>query len=212
MYELKPKVGESKGCGALSHATDGLRVTCRAIRSVGLGALLMLAAMTAPAACAGDSNNGGAGGSSGGSGGAGGSGVEDGGKSDTSTACAVATGVDTYVANLIKKGKNNVLSFQLVQSDPAPPIEGTNVWKVKVLGSDSMPIANDKLSVDIFMPGHNHNTPIPPIVSYDDGGKTFTINPTHFSMGGTWRITLSVYDPGDDSIPIDSVQFFFCVG
>jgi hypothetical protein len=208
MHELNP-AGELKHLrGVLSHVSSRLQVACRVIHAVGIGALFLLAAIGAPAACS-DDGNGGTGGGSGGAGGNGG--VDGGGDPDTSTSCAVATGIDTYVANLTKPGRNGVYSFQLVQSDPAPPAEGTNVWKVKVLGGDGMPIANDKLGVDIFMLGHNHNTPIPPIVAYDGGAKTFAINPVHFSMGGTWRITFRVFDPGDDSIPIDSAEFFFCL-
>jgi hypothetical protein len=212
MHEVSP-VGESKQLrGVLSRGSSRLQVACRVIHAAGLGALLMLAALGAPAACSGDASNGGAGGGSGGSAGAGGNdGVDGGGNEDTSTSCAVATGIDKYVAHLSKPGRNGVYSFQLVQSDPAPPAEGTNVWMVKVLGSDGVPIANDQLSVDIFMPGHGHNTPIPPIVAYDVGAKTFAINPVHFSMGGTWRITFSVFDPSDRAIPIDSAQFFFCL-
>jgi hypothetical protein len=213
MRGLKPNVGQSKGCDILSQVNGYLRMARRASRSVGLGAVLMLAAMGAPTACS-DSGNGGAGGAggSGVSGGAGGGSTVDARVDpETSTGCAVITDVDTYVANLTKIGRNGVLSFQVIQSDPAPPAEGSNVWKVRVLGGDGMPIADDELGVEVFMPGHEHNTPIPPIVSYDGATKTFAVNPVHFSMGGRWRITLSVMDPSDPTIPLDSAQFFFCV-
>jgi hypothetical protein len=163
--------------------------------------------------CSGDSNtatgSGGSGGSTG-SGGSGGGGAGGGGNVDSSTDCAVRTDVDHYVANMTKQGTNGLMSFLLIQSDPAPPVFGNNVWKLKVTDAAGMPVTKG-LTVSVFMPEHGHNSPIPPTITYDAATGVYGLDPIYLSMGGKWRVTFSITDPNDSAIVIDKVEFFFCV-
>src|SRR5689334_14433651 len=121
--------GDQSGfaCGVLSHEPPRTRWAARS------AFLALIGAMALTSACAGDSNgSGGAGtGGSGGSGAGGAGGTSPGGSDgsidpDSSTDCSLRTDVDTYAANMARKGKSQVLSFQLVKSDPGPPVKGSN--------------------------------------------------------------------------------------
>ena len=206
----------SLGCGVLSHRVAGssLQRVSRAMRSAGLGAALSLAAMITAVGCSGDSTadpGAGSGGSTGtgGSGGAGG-GPGGGGNVDSSTDCAVRTDVDQYSANMTKKGSNGLMSFLLIQSDPAPPALGDNVWKLKVTGSDGMPLTQG-LTITLEMVEHGHASPKTPKITYDPATGTYGLDPVYLSMGGKWTITVSITDPSDSAIVIDKAVFFFCV-
>jgi hypothetical protein len=211
----------AEGCGVLSQAAAVRTVAARGartLRAAMFGALLVASVGTFALGCAGDDNNatgtgsggsGGAGGSGGGSGGS--SGAGGGADEDGSTSCAVATDVDTYSANLMKKGRNGKYTFVLVESDPGPPAKNMNVWKVKVTGPDGMPPDLKQLAVEISMPAHKHNSSIPPTVTFDAASGTFTVDPVYLQMGGRWRIFFEVRDPNDPALPLDSVEFFFCV-
>jgi len=205
------------GCGILSHeagAETFLRRARRSVRAIGLGPVLLLAALSAPMGCAGDSNSG-TGGGSGGTGGATGTGgtggVGGGGSVDSSTDCALRTDVDTYVANMMKPGKNKIMSFQLIESKPGPPIKGDNDWKVKVTDAGGMPVSQG-LRVRVWMPGHGHDALVSPEISYDAMTSTFGLKPVSLKiMGGVWRITLTVTPPDDPQVAIDIADFDFCI-
>jgi hypothetical protein len=206
------------GCGVLSQRMMAPRIASCAARSAGLGALLLLTTVIAGAGCAGDSNStgtvtgtgaSGTGGSNG-AGGSGSGGSGGGGNLDASTDCAIRTDVDQYSANMTKKGLNGLMSFLLIQSDPGPPVFGSNVWKLKVTGSDGMPVSSG-LTVSVFMPEHGHFSPMAPVITYDASTGVYGLDPIYLSMGGKWRITFSITDPNDSALVIDKVEFFFCV-
>jgi len=170
------------------------------------------------AGCSGDSNPG----SSGGTGGTGGvttgtggtGGISDSGNKDESTDCTLRADLDTYVANMSKKGKNNLMSFQIVESTPAPPAKTDNVFKVKITDAGGMPVTT-RLRIRVWMPEHGHDSPEIPIITFDAATSTFELNPISMRvMGGAWRVTLDVMEPKDADpadIPIDTVDFNFCI-
>ena len=216
MQTPSSRTGQSSlGCGVLSH--DNARGRSRTEkprhgRAARLGMLIILSAVGFAAGCSDDTNPDAAGGT-GGSGGSGGSGMTGGsgggGNPDSSTSCAIMTNVDTYVANMAKPGKSKIMSFQLVQSDPGPPVKGKNIWKVKITDAAGMPVSKG-LAVRVWMPGHGHDSPSAAGISYDAATSQFTLNPVNMStMGGTWRVTLTVND--DTGVPIDAADFDFCV-
>jgi hypothetical protein len=177
--------------------------------------LLLAAALGAAMGCAGDSTPG-TGAGSGGSGGSGGNGedsggVGGGGKTDTTFDCSLRTDVDAYVANMSKKGKNNLITFQLIQSDPGPPIKGDNDFEMKITNADGTPVTQG-LTVRVWMPEHNHDSLIPPTVVYDEMTGTYEVNPVSTKiMGGVWRVSLRVARPDDKDIDIDAADFNFCI-
>jgi hypothetical protein len=182
------------------------------MRAAAFALLGLIFVVSAPVGC-GDSNNGTGGGAAAGSagtggasgGGAGGMGGE--GDRDGSTGCD-RPDVDKYSANMTKKGINDVMSFVLVQSDPGPPIKGNATVKLKITGADGMPVSSG-LVVDVFMPEHNHPSPVSPKITYDAASGTFTLDPVYFFMPGKWRLRFDIVDT--TGTLIDRGEFFFCI-
>src|SRR5262252_9392073 len=71
----------------------------------------------------------------------------------------------TYTANMQLQGVGNLLTFVLEQSDPAPPIKGTNTWKLKVVDGANQAVTGASLMVVPFMPDHGHGTSVVPAVA-----------------------------------------------
>ncbi len=124
--------------------------------------------------------------------------------------CTTDPRVDTYTAGLSKDGAGSALTFQLAESDPAPPAKGGNTFEVLVTDSEGAPMTGD-LRVDLFMPDHGHGTSVVPVVSYDEASGRFTIAPLYLFMAGVWRITLELYADTDAKVPLDHTAFYFCV-
>src|SRR5450432_1105345 len=125
--------------------------------------------------------------------------------------CVDDTRVDHYMANLKKPGLKGVYTFQLSQSDPAPPAKGSNAFVLKITGADGMATGGELL-VSLKMPDHGHGTSVKPVVTFDTTTNSYTVTPLYLFMAGVWRIQFDAYagDP-DAGPPTDSAVFFFCV-
>ena len=211
--QSRPSHESSLGCGVLSHdgghpAPPRNRLGASMFR---FGTVLVVGAIGLAAACSDDANPG----ATGGTGGAGGSGATGGSAgaggmcNATSTACACQTDpMDVYTANMAKTGLNNKLTFQLIQSNPGPPIKGKNDWKVKI--TDGSTAVGTGLAVRVWMPKHMHDSLTATQISYDSATSTFRLNPVDLGlMGGIWRISLTVND--SSGIISDKADFDFCV-
>lgn len=220
MNERAEQTGQSTpslrvGPSDTSRATRMRRGEWLANRAASFAGLALIGALGL-AACSDEGNSGttggagtgGATGSAGAGGGGGAGGMGGGGDTDSSTRCALRTDIDTYSANMTKKGEKGALSFVLVESNPAPPGRTENVWKVKITGADGMPITTG-LAVDVRMPEHGHNSTIPPKFTYDAASGTFIIDPVYLHMTGKWRIRLDIVSA--DSTLVDGAEFFFCL-
>lgn len=159
-----------------------------------------------PGTSAGSGGSGGATTGSGGTGGSGGGGAKDG-----SLDCTFFADVDTYVANMSKPGKNNLMSFKIVESTPAPPAKTDNALKIQITDMSGMPVTQG-LKVRVWMPEHGHDSPKTPIIAYDAMTSTYTINPVSTKvMPGVWRVSLRIADPSDEQISVDLADFNFCI-
>ncbi|HTQ05039.1 MAG TPA: FixH family protein [Polyangiaceae bacterium] len=134
----------------------------------------------------------------------------EGGSFSGTVSCADDPRVDTYTAKLVKPGDKGVLSFELTESDPAPPAKGANTWTLTITDADGNAM-NGTLAVDLFMPDHGHGTSVPPVVSFDDAAGTYTVKPVYLFMPGVWRITLDYFAEPTDKKPLDEAIFYFCV-
>ncbi|MDP9002165.1 MAG: FixH family protein [Myxococcota bacterium] len=128
--------------------------------------------------------------------------------------------IDSYAPHLTKVGHMGALSFELVQSNPAPPGQGDNTFTVKITRSDNTPFGG-KLYVDpykgVFMPLHGHAASVVPTITFDPTRNTYTLIPMDLFMPGLWRVTLEAFDTtGTDAdaarSPTDVAVFYFCVG
>jgi hypothetical protein len=109
--------------------------------------------------------------------------------SATQTACSTDTRKDVYVAGMTKPAGS--LTVKLLESDPGPPIKGTNNMTVEVTDAAGAPVAGAKMTVTPFMPDHGHGSSVVPTVT-DSGGGKYVVSNVYFVMAGLWRVTFSV--------------------
>lgn len=111
----------------------------------------------------------------------------------------------TYAAGMKQGGDGNKLSFQLVSSDPGPPLRGTNVWELKVLDTANQPVTGATLTVTPFMPEHGHGSQVVPTITAD--GDSYKITNLYLFMPGLWKVTIQA----TNGATTDSAAFTFCV-
>jgi YtkA-like len=119
--------------------------------------------------------------------------------------------VDTYVANLKKAGQQNVLTFTMVESTPAPPARGSNVMKLKITKADQTPVTG-ALQAKIKMPDHGHESSVQPTITLDPSTSTYTVDPAYLFMPGVWLLQFTSYEGAADAgAPLDIGSFYFCI-
>src|SRR6202044_3913304 len=64
--------------------------------------------------------------------------ADAGGTSDDAAGSVGCTGGQTYTANMTAPGSNNVYTFTLIASTPAPPAQYTNTWTLKVVNASGV--------------------------------------------------------------------------
>jgi hypothetical protein len=124
--------------------------------------------------------------------------------------CTSDPRVDTYTANLTRAGERGTLIFRLNSSDPVPPAKGPNTFVVSVLDGDGQAVSAD-LRIALLMPDHGHGTQVPATVTYDESSGTYSIAPVYLFMAGVWRVELGLYSDTDQTKPVDTAVFFFCI-
>lgn len=120
--------------------------------------------------------------------------------------CSTATGADTYVANLSKAGTNG-FEMRLVESQPAPPAKGDNIWTVQLLDDTGAAVDGATLSAVPFMPDHGHGTPITAETTPMGADGMYEIAPINLWMPGIWDVTVDI----DASGTTDQVVYTFCI-
>lgn len=121
--------------------------------------------------------------------------------------------VEAYAPGLIRAGERGVLSFELSESDPAPPAKGMNTFTLRLIDADGNPPSSDlELGVELVMPDHGHDSPTLPEIGFDAESGSFTVSSVYLFMAGVWRVDVTAYDGGSDRRAIvDAASFFFCV-
>jgi hypothetical protein len=139
---------------------------------------------------------------------------------DASRGCASDPRVDAYAPGLVKLGAERALRFTLVESRPAPPAMGNNVFTLRVVTSDSASLAGDSkpfrgdLRARLTMPDHEHPPSNPPVITLDTSTDEYTVDSAYFFMAGVWRIEFDAYyhgSPSSGGTPVDSAVYFFCI-
>jgi len=119
--------------------------------------------------------------------------------------------VDTYTANLKHDGMRSMLEFTLVDSNPAPPARGSNVLTLKVTQKDGTAMGG-RLTANLKMPDHGHETSVQPTISFDAASSSYTIDPAYLFMPGVWRIQFDEYGDAEDAgTSLDTGVFYFCI-
>jgi hypothetical protein len=174
----------------------------------------LMVAIASATGCSGDdrtpTETAGAGGAAGTGGG--GSGTVDAGDQDGLVICPLpGEPIDMYHANLVKAGRDRVLTFTLVESDNAPPSRGNNSWQLKITKMDQTPVKGE-ITPKIEMPHHTHPPSKAPEITYDAAKGLYNVTPVFLFMPGYWSAEFTAYELGRDAeAPLDRGTFYFCV-
>jgi hypothetical protein len=122
--------------------------------------------------------------------------------------CTADARVESFHQGMAKDGRRGVLTFELLESEPAPPAKGDNRFELAVIDESGAP-AMVSLGVELSMPDHGHGSRVAPNVSFEAARGSFGIAPLDLFMAGVWRIDFAA--SADDATPIDDASFFFCI-
>ena len=161
------------------------------MRSLRVVATVLLSVALMSTACSGDDDEGGDKGSSG---------------APPATGCAADDRKDVYTPGLSKEA--GTLSVRLIESNPGPPIKGTNTMTLEVLDAAGQPVEGATLTVTPWMPDHAHGSAVKPVVTATGGGK-YTVEQIYLAMAGLWQIKVGVQTAGGG--PLQEATFQFCL-
>jgi hypothetical protein len=125
------------------------------------------------------------------------------------TLCDEETRDEPFVDDMSKTGET--VSVTLLDSQPAPPGMGDNVWDVRVTDLQGAPMdlldPMTDLIVSQIMPGHPDHVMVHATATRLAAGE-YRLDPVSLPMHGYWEIRIDVVPPGGNP---DSVLFKFCV-
>jgi hypothetical protein len=124
------------------------------------------------------------------------------------TSCIAETGALTYAPNVAVMSTSGAFKAMLVESEPGPPIKGTNTWTVKIVDANGTPQDGLTITPSANMPLHNHPPSVMAVVT-PKGGGVYELTPVYLFMAGLWDVTLTWVPPDGAK---ESVIFPVCVG
>jgi len=122
------------------------------------------------------------------------------------TGCAADGRKDVYAPGLSKSA--GTLSVRLLESNPGPPIKGTNTMTLEVVDAAGQPVDGATITVTPWMPDHAHGSAVKPVVTATGGGK-YTVDEIYLAMAGLWQIKIGVQTAGGG--PLQEATFQFCL-
>ena len=122
--------------------------------------------------------------------------------------CQQDSRVTAYSAGMALTSSDGAMVFTLTSSDPAPPADTNNTWKVKIADGSGNPVEGASLSVVPTMPYMGHGTPIKPEITAQSGG-VYSIAEVNLFMAGIWEVTINATTPTNSTG--ETVSWFFCV-
>lgn len=132
---------------------------------------------------------------------------DDGDDEGSAAGCATEMRDDTYTLGMEKSGA--AVTVRFVDAMPAPPDRGDNTWTVEVIDTATgTPLDDVELSVEPFMPDHQHGTSIACHVTAVEAPGQFELAPVNLFMPGLWEVRLH-FTLADATT--DQVNFNFCV-
>ncbi len=138
-------------------------------------------------------------------------GADDPSSIDEPVNCALETRDDDFTIGLVKNGDAAVLSFTLVDMQPAPPAREDNAWVIRVnqLASGVLGPTVDgaDMTASPYMPDHGHVSGKAVIIEPTGTAGEYELTPINFKMPGLWETTLDVTSPAGDDI----VVFRVCI-
>lgn len=129
------------------------------------------------------------------------------GHDDDEVDCAKEMRDEEFVAGLSKVGQSGKLTFTLVESTPAPPARGDNVWILQLTSqAAAAPVSNAVMTVTPYMPDHQHAAQVDAVITPMSEPGKYKLDPVNLWMGGLWQTTIEV--EGQDA---DKAVLAFCV-
>ncbi len=127
---------------------------------------------------------------------------------DASTNCVGDPRGETFVVGITKNGKDNRLTFTLMEATPAPPSRGDNTWLVDISQAGA-PVVGAAITVKPFMPDHRHGSAIDTLVTPDPAvpGR-YQLAPVNLWMPGIWEVTIAATPVSGTK---DLAVFSFCI-
>jgi hypothetical protein len=125
---------------------------------------------------------------------------------DALFSCENETRAQPYSPGVTRVSESGAWQAELVESDPGPPIKGTNTWTVKLMDGAGVPQDDVKMTVSPYMPDHVHPSTVKAVAT-PQGGGVYVVKPVYLYMPGYWEVTLDL-PPGG---PSNSVVFPVCI-
>ncbi len=86
-----------------------------------------------------------------------------------------------------------VFMIKLLESNPGPPVKGTNTWDIEVdEAATGTPLDGLDINVTPWMPDHGHGTSMPVVVTPTGSGGRYTLAPVFLRMSGFWQVKLTI--------------------
>jgi len=120
--------------------------------------------------------------------------------------CVLDNRGETYQPGMQQAGMNKLFTVKLLDSNPGPPVKGTNTWMIAVADAGGAPVPGATITVVPFMPDHGHGSPIKVAVT-DQGGGQYQLAPLYLFMAGIWQITINI----TANNMTDQSVFYFCI-
>jgi hypothetical protein len=120
--------------------------------------------------------------------------------------CAQDKRADVYMPGMVKMGTD--VEVKLLDSNPAPPIKGTNDWRIEVDDASGHPMDGATIKVVPFMPDHGHGTSVTPTIA-PLGQGDYSVSSVYLFMPGLWQVTIFITPQGQKTMT--SVVYNFCV-
>lgn len=124
--------------------------------------------------------------------------------------CELETRDDEFIAG-IEKVSDGGVAVRIMESTPAPPVRGDNVFQLELAGPGGAPLTGNTVKVTPFMPDHQHGSPIAVEVTAGAADGEYQAAPVNLWMPGLWEITVDATPDGGGIADRERVVFRFCI-
>lgn len=129
--------------------------------------------------------------------------------SDAFTTCSTEARAMPYRAGMEVRSATGTFTVKLLDSDPAPPVKGNDVWTIEVDDANAAPVDALDISATPWMPDHGHGTE--PVVVTAQGLGKYRLAPLYLYMHAYWEIRLGIASGSGASAAIEDAMIPICI-
>ncbi|MDH5674816.1 MAG: FixH family protein [Myxococcales bacterium] len=111
------------------------------------------------------------------------------------------------VPGLEVAGADGGYRVRLTSSNPPVHATGMYEWAIQILDADYAPVSGAKVTVETWMPAHDHGSTAVNVTDAGSGG-VYTLTGLNFVMDGLWEVRIGIENDGTS----DEVVINTCVG